>query len=70
MSLLPYVLLLEVTKKNEVIVYSANKNKEYTFEVSPEHADRYKVMLEELEEDEDVLLEFDEVTEQIGSIDE
>ena len=51
MSLLPYVLLLEVTENNEIIVFSANKNKEYTFNVSPEHADRYKVMLEELEED-------------------
>lgn len=69
MSMLPYVLLLEVTKENEVIVYSANKNKEYTFEVNPEHADRYKVMLEELEEDEEILLDFDEETEQICSID-
>lgn len=70
MSLLPYVLLLEVTKNNEIVVFSANKNKEYTFNVSPEHADRYKVMLEELEEDEEILLEFDEVTEKVSSIDE
>uniref|UniRef100_UPI00344F6954 hypothetical protein n=1 Tax=Carnobacterium TaxID=2747 RepID=UPI00344F6954 len=70
MSLLPYVLLLEVTKENEVLVYNANNNKEYRFNVSQEHADRYKVLLEEREEDEEILLDFDEETGQIGSIDE
>ena len=70
MSLLPYVLLLEVTKEKELLVYNANNNKEYRFNVSQEHAVRYKVLLEEREEDEEILLDFDEETEQIVFIDE
>lgn len=67
MSALPYALLLEVSDDNEVLVYSANTRKEYTFIVTPEHADRYRAMLEDNEE---ILLEFDEETEQLPSLDE
>lgn len=65
MSVLPYVLLLEVSEDDEVLVYSANTDKEYTFIVKPEYADIYRAMLED---DEESLLEFDEETEQIRSI--
>ena len=67
MSVLPYVLLLEVSEDDEVLVYSANTDKEYTFIVKPEHADIYRAMLED---DEESLLEFDEETGKIRSIEE
>ena len=67
MSALPYALLLEVSDDNEVLVYSANTRKEYTFIVTPEHADIYRAMIED---EEDTFLEFDEETEQLISLDE
>ena len=67
MSAFPYVLLEEVSENNEVLVYSGNSRKEYTFIVTPEHADIYRAMLED---DEESYLEFNEKTEQLKSLDD
>ena len=67
MSTLPYVLLMGVSENDEVLVYSGNTRKEYTFIVTPEHADIYRAMIED---EEDTFLEFDEETEQLISLDE
>lgn len=70
MPILPFALLLEVTKENTVLLYSANTKKEYTISVEPEEANLYRELLEHSPDEEDVYLGFDERTEQLYPLDE
>lgn len=60
MSAFPFVLLEEVTKDNQFIVYSGNTKKEYQISVEADMAKYYREALEELPEDEAIYFEFDE----------
>lgn len=53
------VLLLEVTDYNQVVVYSPNEKKEYTVDVTDDQSELYQNMLNSVEDDEDVFVNFD-----------
>lgn len=68
MSAFPYVLLEEVTKDNQLVVYSGNTKKEYRLAMTEDKAKYYRETLKELKEDEAIYFEFDEKSEKIQSI--
>lgn len=68
MSAFPYVLLEEVTKDNQLVVYSGNTKKEYRLTTTEDKAKYYREALKELKEDEAIYFEFDEKSEKIQSI--
>jgi hypothetical protein len=53
------VLLLEVTDYNQVVLYSPNEKKEYTVDVTDDQSELYQNMLNSVEDDEDVFVNFD-----------
>lgn len=52
-------LLLEVTGFDQAVVYSPGEKKEYVVDITIDQAELYQSMLDNLEDDEDVYVNFD-----------